>query len=100
VSVLLGILMAGLMPFRQPRNAVTWLGDENGLHFGSYGTVRSSGGFQAGAVQHEGSCSIEIWLRPEVADATKTIFAFYTPENPLQLSAIQYRALFILQRGS
>ena len=106
VSVLLGILLAGLTPFRQPRNAVTWLGNENGLRFARYGTVRSSGGFQTGTLQHEGqhegqregSCSVEIWLRPEVADATKTIFAFYTPENPLQLVAIQYRALFILKR--
>jgi VanZ family protein len=102
VSVLLGILAAGLTPFRQPRNAVTWLGNENGLHFGRYGTVWSAGGFQAGTLQHEGqhegSCSIEIWLRPDVADASKTIFAFYTPENPLQLVAIQYHALFILKR--
>jgi VanZ family protein len=104
VSVLLGILAAGLTPFRQPRNAVTWLGNENGLHFGRYGTVWSAGGFQAGTLQHEGqhegSCSIEIWLRPEVADASRTIFAFYTPENPLQLSAHQYHALLILTRES
>ncbi len=75
---------------------MTWLGNENGLHFARYGTVRSSGAFQA--VNHEGSCSIEIWLRPEFADASKTIFAFYTPENPLQFTAHQYHALFILQR--
>jgi VanZ family protein len=98
VSVLFGILLAGLVPFRRPRNNVTWLGNQNGLHFGSYGTVLSSGTFQVTGAHDEPSCSLEIWLQPSVTNASNTLLAFSTQENPLQLSVHQYRAMLILQR--
>ena len=98
VLVLCGILVAGLVPFQRPRNAVTWLPNENGLHFGKYGTIWSSRSFPAPSAQQEASCSLEMWLRPDVANASGTILAFYTPANPLQLTVHQYHTLLILQR--
>lgn len=96
--VLCGILVAGLVPFQRPRNSVTWLGNENGLHFGKHGTAWSDGPFPTPSAQQEASCSLEMWLRPDVANASSTILAFYTPENPLQLTIHQYHALLILKR--
>jgi VanZ family protein len=96
--VLCGILVAGLTPFRRPRNAVTWLGKQNGLHFGRYGTVWSSGELQAAAAQNEPECSLEISLQPSIASASSTVLAFYTPQSPLHLSLHQYRTVFIVIR--
>ncbi len=96
--VLCVILVAGLVPFQRPRNAVTWLPNENGLHFGKYGTIWSASLFPAPAAPQEASCSLEMWLRADVANASSTILAFYTPANPVQLTVHQYHTLLILQR--
>ena len=96
LSVLCGILVAGLWPFHAPRNAVTWLENQNGLCFGRYGTIVSSGTFQmAGSGD---SSSLEIWLQPAFPNASHTILSFYTPENPLQFSLHQYFSTLVLQR--
>jgi len=97
LSVLCCILVAGLAPFQRPRNAVTWLGNENGLRFGRYATVLSSGTFQVAAGQEEPSCSLEIWLQPGLTNAAKTLLSFSTPENPLEVSVHQYRANLVLK---
>jgi VanZ family protein len=96
--VLVGILVAGLAPFGRPRNAVTWLGNENGVRFGRYGTIWSSGEFVAADAQGEASCSLEIWLQPDSTSASSTVLAFYTPEHPLQFLLQQYHELLILKR--
>src|SRR5580700_1427851 len=98
VSVLLGILAAGLSPFQRPRNAVTWLINENGVRFGRHATIWSDGAFPEADVQGVPSRSLEIWLQPESTSASSTLLAFYTPENPLQFLLQQYRALLILSR--
>ena len=100
ISVLLGILVAGLVPFERPRNAVTWLGNENGVRLGRHGTIWSSGAFAVADAQGEPSCSLELWLQPGSTSASSTLLAFYTPENPLQFLLQQYRALLILSRQS
>ena len=98
ISVLCGILVAGLWPFQAPRNAVTWLKNQNGVHFGRHGTMVSSGAFSmAGS---EDSSSLEIWLQPGLPNASYTILSFYTPENPLQFSLHQYFSSLILDRES
>ncbi len=98
VSVLGCILVAGLAPFQRPRNAVTWLGNENGVRLGNYGTIWSSGTFEVVAAQDEPSCSLEIWLQPSQTSGSHTLLSFYTRENPLQLSVHQYHATLILRR--
>jgi VanZ family protein len=98
VLVLVGILVAGLAPFERPRNAVTWLRNENGIRFGRHGTIWSSGEFVAADAQGEASCSLEIWLQPESTSASSTLLAFYTPRDPLQFLLQQYHGLLILSR--
>lgn len=98
VAVLCATLTAGLWPFREPRNAVTWLANENGLHFGNYGTILTTESFQMPGPQDEASCSLEIWLQPELARDSKTLLSFSTPENPLQFSLHQYFSYLILER--
>lgn len=68
------ILVAGLWPFHAPSNQVRWIENENGLEFGRHGSVATRNAFEA---RHpDGSCSLEIWLRPAHARGTRTILAF------------------------
>ena len=77
---------------------MAWLGNENGLRFGGYGTIWSSGAFLMAGSQDEASCSLEIWLQPGLTSDSNTFLAFSTPENPLQLSLHQYLSNLILER--
>lgn len=86
VSVLCGILIAGLWPFFPPENEVRWLGHENGLRFGEYGMILSSGLLNIPDAGGETACGVEIWLQPGLSfdpDAN-TILDVYTPQNPFQ----------------
>lgn len=100
ILVLCGILAAGLEPFRRPRNAVTWLGDENGLRFGNYGTIYSPGTLEAGAAQGDSSWTIEIWLQAARGNAVNTFLSFYRPENQTQFSLQQYHSNLAIARGT
>jgi VanZ family protein len=96
--VLLCTLWAGLAPFRKPRNAVSWLGNSNGLRFAKHGTVFSSSDFPAAAGPAASECSLELWGRPTNLKASGTLVAFYAPDDPLQFRLQQYHALLILER--
>jgi VanZ family protein len=87
--ILLGILVAGLWPFRAPWNEVSWLSQENGLRFGKYGSVVSSSQFKALPPLADSSCSLEIWLKPRRDKASGTILAFYWPENQVAPFALR-----------
>jgi VanZ family protein len=79
-AVVLGfILVAGLWPFRAPKNEVSWLSNGNGLLFGEYGSLLSAGELKAGN-STDGAC-LEIWLEPSVIDGSSTILSFYRPEH-------------------
>lgn len=82
---LCGILVAGLWPFHSPENQVHWLPQENGLHFGHYGVVLSSGTFWSTGLDRS-PCTIEIWLKPALTWSSGTVLAFYNPSNHQQLS--------------
>ena len=92
IAILLVILTLGLWPFHAPRNAVSWLQDRNGLRFGDYGTVMSSGAFHQTASPNDAACSIEIWMESARAFWGGTILAFYDPPDPLRLSLHQGRS--------
>ena len=98
VSVLCGILVAGLAPFQSPRNGVDWLANTNGVRFGGHGTILSSGAFQMAGREDEASSSLEIWLQPDRTEYSGTILAFSTPRNLLQFSLRQYASTLILKR--
>lgn len=80
--VLCVILIVGLWPFHSPRNEVAWIKDQNGLHFGGYGSILSSGAFRANGSKEDVSCSLEIWLEPGLIDSTNTILAIDSSGDP------------------
>jgi hypothetical protein len=80
--VLCGILVAGLWPFRAPRNQISWLSNGNGLRFGEYGSIVSSSAFRANEAKIATPCSLEMWLQPS-RDYSGTILAFYRPDNSI-----------------
>jgi len=94
---LCGILVAGLWPFHSPKNQVHWLDNENGLRFGDYGTILSSGMFES-ASSDGPSCSLEIWLEPALPWNAGTLLAFYSPFPPRQFSLQQSHYDLALQR--
>ncbi len=81
-----GILVAGLWPFHAPENEVSWNAHGNGLRFGDYGVLLSSGLFNP---PPHSSASLEVWMEPGREKDTNTFLAFYTPANPLRFSLHQ-----------
>jgi hypothetical protein len=100
VSVLLGILVAGLWPFHAPRNDVSWLSEGSGLLFGKHGSIVSASPFKAHALRGD-NCSLEIWLEPSQVDSGGMILAFYWPESRVVPFALrQWRGGLELERES
>jgi hypothetical protein len=89
IAVLCVILTLGFWPFHSPRNDVTWLENRNGLRFGRYGTMMSSGAFQMTSAENGQSGSVEVWLQPQRIWVSQTILAFYTPGTPREFSLRQ-----------
>jgi hypothetical protein len=87
--VLGGILTAGLWPFHSPKNEVTWLPPGNGLSFGTYGTILSSGAFDLTNAGDRAPCSLEIWVESYLPWDTSTLLAFYDPRTHKQFSLHQ-----------
>jgi hypothetical protein len=98
-AVLCGILAIGLWPFSpHPNNQVAWLENENGLHFGDYGTILSSGAFEPADSAGWALCSLEIWLQPGLIEDSNTILAFDNPENLVSFSIHQNIKDLVFQR--
>jgi hypothetical protein len=87
--VLCATLTAGLWPFHAPGNDVEWSPKGNGLVFGNYGTVLSSGEVDLTHPEGYTSCSLELWIKPRRSRSASVILAFYNPLNPLQLMVRQ-----------
>lgn len=99
LCVLCGILIAGLWPFHVPRNEVDWLKDENGLHFGGYGSAVSVGAFPANIAKEDVSCSLELWLATDMVDQSNTILAFDSSADPREpFSLAQDRSDLLIKR--
>lgn len=96
--ILCCILVAGLWPFHQPENQVSWSQGSDGLSFGRYGIVTSSSTLKTARSQAEEACSIEMWLQPRPIHNNNTILTFYTPENPRQFSLSKWETGFVLRR--
>jgi len=86
---LCAILVAGLWPFHAPKNEVSWLSDRNGLLFGDYGSILSSGEFKMQSLREDGPCSLEIWSQPGATFDSNDIVAFSAQRNPVQFAVAQ-----------
>lgn len=95
ICILGGILTAGLWPFHPPKNQVTWLRKDNGLQFGDYGSIMSSGPFPELGAPYR-TATVEIWLQARLINDTNTVLSFYTPHGPLGFSLHQSRADLVL----
>ena len=91
------ILALGLWPFHVPKNDVTWLADTNGLRFGKFGTVFSSGELLPAATHNQLSGAIEVWLEPGRIWEFGTFLAFYKGDDPLRLSLQQWQTGLLLR---
>ena len=102
LSVLCGMLVAGLWPFHAPRNEVSWLSDETVSSSAS--TAQSLAQVRSRLVLPGGgdSCALEMWLEPTRLDSGGMIFAFYWLANGVVPFAVrQYRGGgLVLERES
>jgi hypothetical protein len=89
LSVLCGIFVAGLWPFHAPKNEVRWLNNRDGLLFGDYGSILSSGEFKMLGSWDDGPCSLEIWSQPGATFDSDDIVAFSARGNPVQFAVAQ-----------
>jgi len=79
------LAVATLWPFSPiPTNEVSWVGSEDGLRFGDYGTVFSATEFPASGSDTREPFSLEMWMEPGLGEDSNVMIAFYTPEKPGQ----------------
>jgi hypothetical protein len=97
LAVLGTILTLGLWPFHSTRNDVSWVANHDGLRFGRYGTVRSSGPLQITTPQNNLQASLEIWLQPNRIWDSGTVLSFSSHTNLFQFSLRQSQADLLLR---
>ena len=91
---IIAVLIATLWPFDFfLSNRVRWLPEANGIQFLGHGLVVSKAPLQAGGIDAEKSCSLEILLRPAgiKSFSHSTILNFHAPNSPRQLLVQQWR---------
>ncbi len=76
---------------------MTWVRAQDGLQFGDYGTIRSSGTFQMVGPLSEAASSIEMWFEPALTNDSNTMLAFSTLQNPMQFSLHQHLSNLIIK---
>lgn len=72
--ILCGFGVAGLWPFRQFPNQITWIESRQGVKFGKYGIILSSGALPADGAS---ACSVEIWIQPAGDGDSNTLLDFF-----------------------
>jgi len=100
LAVLCVILTLGLWPFHVPANEVAWLGKQDGIRLGRYGTVLSSSALTMTSGPDEVSGSLEIWLQPRRIWDSGTFLAFYAPQDPFRFSLRQSETDLALRTAS
>ncbi len=96
VCFVFGMLVAGLWPFCEPLNDVTWIANTDGIRFGNHGTLLSSSTFGVSASESQVPSSLEISLYPYDIRDTGTVFAFYSSDDLERFSLRQNRAALVL----
>lgn len=105
IAIAIGILFAGLWPLNfWPANEVTWLNEQNGIHFGRRGIAYSEGSFYGaqGAVRPGGPVSIEFVVRPseEPEDSIARILTLYGGGSHQYFTLAQWRSYLIIRAAS
>ena len=93
------LLTAGLWPFHTPTNDVSWLSDGDGLHFGGYGSILSSGSFPVQMDKTNGT--MEVWLEPGMLGGRHTILSFDgSAHSGTPFSLLQHEDTLIVQQDN
>jgi hypothetical protein len=98
---IIAVLIATLWPFDFFRpNGVRWLPEANGIQFFRPGVVVSKAPLEAGGIDSEKSCSVEILLRPAGVESFShnTIFNSYDPGGATQFLLRQWRDDLLVSR--
>jgi VanZ family protein len=74
--------VAGLWPFRAPRNRVKWVENKDGLQFIPDSGILSTAAFHSKSARDNSQESVEIWLVPGSIRSTKTILSFDESDHP------------------
>jgi VanZ family protein len=91
--------VAGLWPFRAPKNRVKWVGSKDGLQFIPNSAVRSAAAFHSKGLGDNTAESIEIWLVPCSIRSTNTILSFDGSDHPgVAFLLRQYKDEFIVRQ--
>ena len=103
--ITVGILLAGFWPFEfHPKNEVTWLDGQNGIHFGrrgiAYNTESVYGPHRP--IHPGGAISIELVVQPgrELDDSITRILTLYGGENRQFFTLAQWKSYLILRAAS
>ena len=102
LAITVVILIAGLWPFNfRPRNQVTWLNGQNGIHFGRLGIAYSKESVYGpqGAIRPGKPVSIELVVRPgrEPHYSLPRILTLYTEGNRQFFTLAQWKSSLILR---
>lgn len=97
-GVLTIILIAGLWPFRAPKNDVTWLDGEPGIRFGRHGSILSSEAFRLPDSSSQSTGSLEVWLTAARTKGRRTILVFEGSGSGATISLQQSGDKLIVQR--
>jgi len=76
---------------------VAWLENRNGLRFGNFGTVVSSGSFQLPGPRNSPEASLEICLQPSSPWHSGTLLTIYKPGNLFQFSLHQLQTDLLMR---
>ena len=102
--MLLGILFFGLNPRGfHLQNNVTWIEDQNGIHFGKYGIAYTNSPFDSSPShsQTPNSLSVEIALKPDVThhQGFEFLLVMHNGEDSKQLLIGKWRSWIIVMNG-
>ena len=102
LSITIVILIAGLWPFNfRPKNQVTWLDGQNGIHFGRLGIAYSTDSVFGSreAIRPGGPVSIELVVRParEPIYPLARILTLYTEGSRQFFTLAQWKSHLILR---
>ena len=102
LAITITILLAGLWPFNfRPKNEVTWLNGQNGIHFDRMGIAYSKESVfgPQGAIRPGKPVSIELVVRParEPNHSLTRILTFYTEGNRQFFTLAQWKSSLILR---
>ena len=83
VLILGSFAVAGLWPFHNPVNGVSWAANQDGVQMHEHAVILSTGAL-SGSV--DGSCSVSMWLRTGSKEDSTALLSFYGPEGGIGLS--------------